>query len=256
MIRENVCFLDIETLVEDAVEGMDPTCAPGWEAPKIEDLVEEPKRRTCPANYGDAAAERWESKESTRYSAAVRDAWLAAHEAIQLDRAKTRETWAKGSLSPLRGRVACISLAFGERAVQVIECADDERGGLWALNAELGRVEPDVIVTHNGFGFDYEFLWKRALKHRIPDLSQAMRQGKPWDGYLVDTMRMFGPGYREYHSLDTVCAFLDIERAPSTIDGSGVLDAYLSGRWAEVVEHAAADIVDLRNVYRRLIEAA
>jgi len=237
MIRENVCFLDIETLVEDAVEGMDPTCAPGWEAPKIEDLVEEPKRRTCPANYGDAAAERWESKESTRYSAAVRDAWLAAHEAIQLDRAKTRETWAKGSLSPLRGRVACISLAFGERAVQVIECADDERGGLWALNAELGRVEPDVIVTHNGFGFDFEFLWKRALKHRIPDLSQAMRQGKP-------------------HSLDTVCAFLDIERAPSTIDGSGVLDAYLSGRWAEVVEHAAADIVDLRNVYRRLIEAA
>ena len=257
-IPDNVLFLDIETLTEDAQAGMDPTRAPDWTEPTQEsfmaDWVREPTRKTCPRNYKDETKiATWESAESARYSGAVRDAHLEAYAAVDAAREKARLQWAKGSLSPMTGRVACISYAFGEGVVGVIECAEDERLGLQTLTNVVHLA--DSIVGHNILGFDAEYLWKRALKHRLPKLAKMMRQSKPWDGYLLDTMRMFGPGYREYTSLDALCAFLDIERAPSEIDGSGVHAAYLSGQWAKVVEHADADIVDLREVYRRLAEA-
>ena len=259
-IPDSVLLIDIETLCEGATVGMDPTRAPDWEDPTqeefLQDWVKTPKRKTVPSNYRDAVKiATWESAESTRYSAAVRDAHLEAYAAVDAAREKAREKWARGSLSPMTGRVACISYAFGEGEVQVIECAEDERAGLVELEFMATSRSPGTIVSHNGSGFDWEFIWKRALKHRLPRLARHMRQEKPWSGYLVDTMKMFGPGYREFHSLDSLCAFLDIERAPSEIDGSGVHDAFIRGDWHLVVEHAASDIVDLREVYRRLAEA-
>lgn len=258
-IPDSVLLIDIETLCEGATVGMDPTRAPDWEDPTQEefmaDWVKDPKRKTVPSNWRDAVKiATWESAESTRYSAAVRDAHLEAYAAVDAAREKSRHDWARGSLSPLTGRVACISYAFGEGEVQVIECAEDEMSGIYALGRVLRR-DPASIVAHNGSGFDFEFLWKRALKWRRPAIAKCFRQEKPWDGNLVDTMKMFGPGYREHISLDNLCAFLDIERAPSEIDGSGVHDAYIRGDWHLVTEHAASDIEDLRAVYRRLAEA-
>ena len=254
MIPDNVCFIDLETLPEDACVGMDPGCAPGWTPTPIDQLVAEPGRRTCPTSYRKSQTiDAWEARESERYSTAVREAWLAAHDAQEIERAKGREEWAKGSLNPLRGRVACISVAFGEGDVDVIECAEDEASGLRELSGRIGGAR--VFVAHYGIGFDFPFLQVRAMRHGGLRLARALHQDKPWDGRLVDTKDWWPVVGRKGARLVDCCALLGIDHSEGNpIDGSEVLDAYISGRWQEVVEHARADVRDLREVYRVLAQ--
>ena len=248
-------YIDIETLPEDAYLGMPHGIAPGWERPDALTFYVEPTRRTLPSSYKKAeTVARWEANEDERHLGAMRDARAAAESAVDDDQAAAWESWKKGSLSPMTGRIACISMAFDEEAVEVIECAEDEAEGLFELGERLRR--PAIIVAHNGHGFDFEWLWKRCVKHRMPRLAVWFRQPKPWDDQLLDTLMLWNNGARHKRgTLDALCKFLDVERAPSAIDGAGVLDAYISGRWHEVVEHAAADIEDLREIYLRLKEA-
>lgn len=234
-------YIDLETLPDNAEVGMSDHVAPGW-TPSPVTL----ERRTVPGNYSDPTKiATWQSREDLRYAAAI-------VEAQETDRIEARKAWEKRSLSPMTGRIACISYALDDGPVQVIECSEDEKGGLRELRLFLGR--PDRIVAHNGHGFDYEYIWKRAVKHGYPGLARQFRQPKPWDERLADTLLMWR--MRRGGSLDAICQFLGISRAKSNIDGSGVLAAYTEGRWSEVVEHAAADIEDLRAVYRRILEAS
>lgn len=236
-----VFYIDLETLPDDAEVGMSDHVAPGW-TPSPVTLG----RRQVPGNYADAVKiATWQSREDLRYATAI-------VEAQELDRIEARKTWEKRSLSPMTGRIACISYAIDDGPVQVIECSEDEERGLRELRLFLGK--PDRIVAHNGHGFDFEYLWKRSVKHRLPELARQFRQPKPWDERLVDTLLLWR--MRRGGSLDAICQFLGIARAKSHIDGSGVLAAYTDGRWPEVVEHAAADIEDLRAVYRRILESS
>ncbi len=256
-IPDNICFIDIETLPEGATVGMDATRAPGWEPPSVEGFVAEPERKTCPAHFRKPdAIERWEANESGRYSAAVRDAWLAAHEAMKAEKVKARKEWASGSLDGMRGRIACVSIAFGEGEIDVIECAEDEAGGLADLDAVMRRRKPRAIVAHYGIGFDFPFIQLRAVKHDLLGLARRFHQDKPWDGLLVDTKALW-PMVRgsKGANLANVCAFLGIDHdVDNPITGADVLDAYIAGRWGDVVAHAAADVRDLRGVYRVLAQ--
>jgi hypothetical protein len=249
-------YIDIETLPEEAYPDMPHGTAPGWSRPDASTFFVEPARRTVPSSYKKAeTVARWEANEDERHAAAIFDAVNAAELAVDEDRDAAWESWKKGSLSPMTGRIACISMAFDDEAVEVIECAEDEAAGLLEMGDRLRR--PAIIVAHNGHGFDFEWIWKRSMKHRFPKLAAWFRQPKPWDDQLLDTLMIWNNGARHNKrgTLDALCKFLDVKRAPSAIDGAGVLDAYISGRWHEVVEHAAADIEDLREIYLRLREA-
>jgi hypothetical protein len=249
-------YIDIETLPEEAYPNMPPGTAPCWERPDASTFLVLPNRRTVPSSYKKPeTVARWEAAEAERLAVALWNAGLAAEAAVDDARADAWDSWKKGSLSPMTGRIACISMAWDDGAVEVIECAEDEAGGLVEMGDRLSR--PAIIVAHNGHGFDFEWIWKRCMKHRLPRIAGWFRQAKPWDEQLIDTLMIWNNGARHNKrgTLDALCKFLDVRRSPSTIDGSGVLDAYISGRWSEVVEHAAADIEDLREIYLRLKEA-
>ena len=218
-IPPNVCFIDIETLPDDASVGMDLTRAPG----------------------------------------------AAAHDS---DLEVRLHKWRRHSLDPLAGRVGLITIATGEAGVHVIDAADDERAGLTELKTHIDdhyntlRGPYDIIPTlvwvgHNGISFDFPFLQIRALKHGLPLLAAEFHQDRPWDGTLIDTLRWWpqmGSNGRPRGTLDAICAHLGIERTDNPIDGSQVLDAYVSGHWADVVAHGVADVRDLREVYRVLAQ--
>jgi len=262
VIPDSICFIDIETLPEEAHVGMDTDAPPGWDDPGWQ--YETPKPRKVPGNYRDfAKIQAWEVSENERHSRACRDALLAAEESRKAARADAWSKWAKGSLSGMRGRVACIAVAFGESDVAVIECAEKEEAGLERLDAALVEQrtqcrQPLTFVAHYGIGFDFPFIQLRAMKCQRLGLARKFHQAKPWDGLLVDTKDLWPKvgGYRAKGGrLADCCAHLGINHDDDNpITGAEVLDAYIAGRWGAVVAHAAADVRDLREVYRVLAQ--
>lgn len=260
----SVGFIDLETLPSDAVVGMDLTRAPDWVEPSPEPKVVE--RRECPRNYKDKAKiATWEAGEDARELAAVEKALEAAVEAVDAQRLSTLEKWRKGSLNAYRGRIGLIAVALGEGDVHTIDCAEDEKAGLQELarmamrwTHALGACNKrPTWVAHNGIRFDFPMVQLRALAHGSTILARRFHQEKAWDGRLVDTAEWWptvgGWGKRfEGTKLDDICAHLGIERPDNPIDGSQVLDAYVEGRWDQVVAHGYADVRDLREVYRVL----
>lgn len=259
MIPANVGFIDLETLPGDATVGMETTAPPGWEDPDPEPKEVTP--RVLPRNMkkgGDAAA-RWKIGEEKRLEQAQKQAQLDAVAAVDAQRASALSEWRKGSLDPLRGRIALIALAFGEGDVQVIDCAEDEEAGLRELGGLIVDAKPRTWVAHNGPDFDFPFLQLRALKYGSAVLASRFHQEKSWDGVLVDTADWWptvgGWGGRKRGTrLDVICTHLGIERTDNPIGGAEVLDAYIRGDWPHVVQHGVADVRDMREVYRTLVE--
>ena len=269
-IPDNVVFIDLETLPGDATMGMDLTQAPGWEAPPL--VVEEPKARTRPRNLKDPAKiQIWHVGEAKR----MEEAWLAAKAKAREDRgaerAKALKHWRDGSMDGYRARIACISIAFGEHPVQVIDCVDDEGAGLrelgawayrsiqWQRARNPGGFRGLRWVAHNGDGFDFPMIQLRAMGHGGLRLAGRFHKEKAWDTHLVDTLKwwptMGGWGDRfKGTKLDDICGHLGIKRTDNPIDGSQVLDAYVRGEWPDVIAHAHADVRDLREVYRVLAD--
>ena len=137
-IPDSVCFIDLETLPADATVGMDLTRAPGWEPGEL--VVVPPERRHVPSNYKKASSIiEWEQKEQIRLQQARGGAEAKALEVQDEERAKALKHWRDGSTDGYRARIACISIAFGERPVQVIDCVEDEEGGLRELGTWLHR---------------------------------------------------------------------------------------------------------------------
>lgn len=255
-IPDSVIFIDLETLPADASVGMDLTQAPGWTPPPL--VMEEPERRTVPSSWKDPGKiQTWYAKEQIRYTAALGEAKTKAYQVQRDDRIKALEHWKRASVDGYRARIACVSYAIGERPVQVIDCVEDEAGGLRELAMMTGP--RSTWVAHNGEGFDFPMIQLRAIKHGGLRLAGRFHQSKPWDGTLVDTLKWWptlgGWGDRfKGTKLDAICEHLGIERTDNPIDGSQVLAAYVEGRWEDVIAHAAADVRDLREVYRVLAE--
>ena len=266
-IPDHVCFIDLETLPGDATVGMDLERPPGWEEPSWEERVAPIEGRKSPAYGGNQAKlDAWAEKEAERVKEAEEKAQEKAQDSVASEREAYASKWRKGSLSAFKGRIACISYAFGDGQVEVIDCAEDEEAGM----RELGELAVDRIshggarmavqwVAHNGSGFDFPMVQLRALHHGSTALARRFHQEKPWDERAIDTalwVPKLGGGWKGAGTkLGDVCKLLGIDHdADNPIDGSQVLDAYVEGRWDEVIAHAAADVRDLRKLYRILWE--
>jgi hypothetical protein len=246
IIDDRTALIDLESLPQDARVGMDLRAPPGWKpAPYVAES------RQVPRNYkSEEAIARWRAGEMDRLRGAE-----AKHREGQREKG---EAWYRdASLDPFRGRIACVGIAVGEGDVEVIDCVDDERRGLLDLQTLLADVKPQRIVAHNMDGFDGPFIQIRALKWGADKLAAGFHQDKPWDGFLVDTHEWWPATHyrgrnRSSAKLDNICGLLGIERRENPIGGAQVLDAYIDGRWGDVVAHCRADVRDLREVFRRL----
>ena len=242
-IPASTLFIDLETLPGDAVVGMSLECAPGWDPPMP---VVEP--RTVPSNYKDAAKiQAWHAKEAQRQMA-------EAHKLLEAQRAKDLKHWRDGAIRPADMRIACVGWTLGEGDAEVIDCAEDEAAGLKALAELVMDAKPARIVAHNGHGFDFPNTQLRAMRHHGLRLAAAFHQEKPWENRLVDTLAWWPGKFSKGGSLDACADLLGISREANPISGAEVLDAYVAGRWGDVVGHCLDDINVLREVYRVLRE--
>lgn len=137
------------------------------------------------------------------------------------------------------GKIVCISAGViiqknGERFYKVKSFhGTDEKKLLSDFNDMLEKftVNPKKkLCAHNGQEFDYPYIARRTLINglklpKILDISGA----KPWEikDRLLDTLQMWKFGdYKNYTSLDLLCAVFNIPTPKDDIDGSQVAKVY------------------------------
>lgn len=232
--------IDIETLPDTASVGMSLTTPPDWTCPEFTEV-----QRAVPKNIRDLV--KIELREQENHAR-----WLEAKVAHSSIRAKIdMEAYAKRSLSPLTGRVACIGYCIDDNPVQVIQCDDDEADGLRVL---MDVMRARGVGTVINFGdFDYNFLWKLLMRMGHP-YANRFRRHKLWDDRLLDAQSVWTGGSRRIKgvSMDAICEFFGWSREGNPIRGGDVFPAYVGGRMSEVVTHCREDVEDLRKLARKL----
>jgi DNA polymerase elongation subunit (family B) len=112
------------------------------------------------------------------------------------------------------------------------------------------------LCAHNGQEFDYPYIARRTLINglripRILDISGA----KPWEikERLLDTLQMWKFGdYKNYTSLDLLCAVFNIPTPKDDIDGSQVAKVYYQENDLDrIIRYCEKDTLALANLMLR-----
>ncbi|HAQ19290.1 MAG TPA: 3'-5' exonuclease [Prolixibacteraceae bacterium] len=160
------------------------------------------------------------------------------------------------------GKIICISAGViiqknGQRFYRVKSFHDqEEKKLLTAFNDMLEKFTSNPgkkLCAHNGQEFDYPYIARRSLINglRIPkilDISGA----KPWEikDRLLDTLQMWKFGdYKNYTSLDLLCAVFNIPTPKDDIDGSQVAHVYYQeGDLDRIIHYCEKDTLALANL--------
>jgi len=163
------------------------------------------------------------------------------------------------------GRIICISAGFiiqknGYRYFRVKSFHnDDEKKLLSEFNEMLEKFTANPgkkLCAHNGAEFDFPYIARRTLINglRLPkilDISGA----KPWEikDRLLDTLQMWKFGdYKNYTSLDLLCAVFNIPTPKDDIDGSQVAMVYYhEGDLDRIIRYCEKDTLALANLMLR-----
>lgn len=153
------------------------------------------------------------------------------------------------------GKIVCVSMGYvqGEGIMLKSFYGNDEKVLLVDVAAALGKATS--IVAHNGKNFDYPWLCRRMVIHKItlPSLLQIQNL-KPWEIKLEDTMEMWRFGqFNTTASLDCLCHLFELPSPKKGMDGSQVADVYYNEcDLNKIVTYCESDITALVNVYRSM----
>lgn len=160
------------------------------------------------------------------------------------------------------GRIICISAGViiqknGERYYRVKSFYDkDEKKLLAGFNDMLDKFTSNAakrICAHNGLEFDYPYIARRTLINglRLPKILDVAG-AKPWEikDRLFDTLQMWKFGdYKNYTSLDLLCAVFNIPTPKDDIDGSMVAQVYYhEGDLDRIIRYCEKDTLALANL--------
>ena len=163
------------------------------------------------------------------------------------------------------GRIICISAGYitqkqGERFYRVKSFYDDdEKKLLTQFNQMLEKFTNHAgkrVCAHNGMEFDFPYIGRRSLIHglklpKILDIAGA----KPWEvkDRLIDTLQLWKFGdYKNYTSLDLLCAVFKIPTPKDDIDGSQVAHVYYNENDLDrIIRYCEKDTLALTNLLLR-----
>ena len=110
------------------------------------------------------------------------------------------------------------------------------------------------LCAHNGQEFDYPYIARRCLINGIPIPKILDVAGsKPWDvkDVLLDTLQLWKFGdYKNYTSLELLCAVFDIPTPKDDIDGSQVAKVYYAeGDLDRIIKYCEKDVFALTQLF-------
>lgn len=171
-----------------------------------------------------------------------------------------QELYRKRSLNSMDGQVLCIGFAINDGPLVVIlEGPGHESETLELFEKELLIRIPSSYaaftwVAHNGIGFDFKWIKRKAIQYGLPWLAQSIKTER-YGSNVVDTMQLWQMGdYREpYTKLSKIAEFLGIPDNTNGVDGSMIYDMYLAGRIDEICEYCRNDVDQVRAVYKKIM---
>jgi len=135
------------------------------------------------------------------------------------------------------GKIICISVAYfvekeGIRQLRVTSFFGDDEHKLLCEFKELLDTHfskrNQLLCAHNGKEFDFPYIARRMIIHRI-DLPQKLNLfgKKPWEVPHLDTLELWKFGdYKHYTSLKLLTSILRVPSPKDDIDGSEVAKVY------------------------------
>lgn len=135
------------------------------------------------------------------------------------------------------GKIVCISAGYfakqdGKQIFRVTSFYGHDENSLLISFAKLLTTYQNnpfkVLCAHNGKEFDFPYMCRRMLIHKIPLPKILDIAGKkPWEIPHIDTMELWKFGdYKHYTSLKLLAKIFQIPTPKSDIDGSMVRSVY------------------------------
>lgn len=155
------------------------------------------------------------------------------------------------------GKIICISVAYvNENKVRVKSFyGDDEKLLLEDFAALLNthfQTSHHRLCAHNGKEFDFPYLCRKMLIHKIklPFILDVTGK-KPWETTFIDTMEMWRFGdYKNYTSLDLLATLFGIDSPKDDIDGSMVNNCYWKENALERIKtYCEKDVLTVVQLY-------
>ena len=155
------------------------------------------------------------------------------------------------------GKIICISVAYiREERVRIKSFYGDDEKTLLEAFATLLHTHYNGshhrLCAHNGKEFDFPYICRRMLIHKIKLPSILDVSGKkPWETSILDTMDMWRFGdYKQYTSLDLLATLFGIDSPKEDIDGSKVNDCYWKEQALERIKtYCEKDVLTVVQLY-------
>ena len=172
------------------------------------------------------------------------------------------DVYERASMYAEFGRIICISAGVivqkdGQRFYKVKSFQDaDEKKLLSEFNDMIEKFTSNPkkkLCAHNGQEFDYPYIARRTLINglRLPKILD-IAGAKPWEikDRLLDTLQMWRFGdYKNYTSLELLCAVFNIPTPKDDIDGSLVAKVYYQEKNLDrIVRYCEKDTLALTNL--------
>jgi len=152
------------------------------------------------------------------------------------------------------GKIVCIGLLMVNEDMAsgdaIAWYGSNEKSMLREFWKRVGAIQPDLIVTHNGLGFDLPFIRKRSMINQVKpsiDINLARFRSRP----VFDTMAEWSNwDARNYTKLDVLARVLGVE----TKSGSGeqVASMWDRGEWEAVANYCLQDVYVTYACYCRM----
>jgi 3'-5' exonuclease len=191
----------------------------------------------------------------------TKEAWERDIKPVKIEEAiaAATETYARGGLSPLTGRIVCIGMVHGEH--EKVFCGDDEAELLHLAYEYISTLgEPITYIGSNIVGFDLPFLRVRSIVHRrtAPLSLRKAWSAKSWDQeHVGDTTLAWGNDREKRVGLDRLCRLLGIPSPKEDgVDGSQVYALWQAGELGKISDYCLRDCRAALACYQRIVEVA
>lgn len=182
---------------------------------------------------------------------------------LQKDGQTAAEVYEKAGIYAEFGKIICITCGILHDKPQGKEIrlksfsGDDEKQILLDFAKLVNQhynTPNHILCGHNAKEFDFPFIARRMLLHRI-DLPGALDIAgkKPWEIAHLDTMELWKFGdYKHYSSLSLLCHIFKIPTPKDDISGADVARVYYEDKdLNRIVKYCQKDVVALIQLFLR-----
>ena len=161
------------------------------------------------------------------------------------------------------GKIICISVGYfvdvdTKKQLRVTSFfGDDEHKLLTEFKVLLDKhfaKKDNILCAHNGKEFDFPFIARRMIIHKI-DLPKKLNLfgKKPWEVPHIDTLELWKFGdFKHYTSLKLLTAILGIPSPKDDIDGSEVAAVYYKeNNLQRIVAYCEKDTIAVAQILLR-----